>query len=226
MHSQSTLPLCRCGCGRQVTRPGYTIIPGAHLRKLPAIPYLERFWPHVDKGDSPTACWLWTGGKSSSGAYGYGSITINGKPHRCHRVAYEIASGHPIPEGFDVLHICDVPLCVRNDDEGTYEVGGLILPRWGHVALGTQALNNHDMTQKGRRIHIPASPETRARGERSGRAKLTEADVREIRRLRASNSGHMHTTGRWTLQRLAERFGMSDHQIHMICTLQSWQNVQ
>ena len=223
MTIQSTLPLCRCGCGRYVKRPGYRFLSGAHLRNR--FTTIERFWLYVDKAEGAGDCWLWAGGHTQSGPYGYGAFTLGPNTLKAHRFAYELASGEPIPDGLDALHTCDTPLCVRNDDEGVYEIGGVLLPRWGHLFRGTHADNMADMHLKERnpyRVNL----ETTSRGEQNGRAKLTEEDVRTIRRLRASNVGGERTPGRWTLQRLADRYGVSNHQIHMICTHRLWAHVE
>src|SRR5678815_3205705 len=73
-----------------------------------------------------------------------------------HRAAWERVHG-PIPEGMHVLHKCDNPPCVNVR----------------HLFLGTHADNMRDREQKGRANH--------PYGERSGKAKLTDADVRYIR---------------------------------------------
>lgn len=49
-------------------------------------------------------CWVWL--KSTLDGYG-----LCGKG-RAHRVYYEVANG-PIPEGFDIHHLCKNPLCVN-----------------------------------------------------------------------------------------------------------------
>lgn len=98
----------------------------------------------VDRS-SEIGCWPWTGWGLPKG---YG---IYGKPKRlAHRCAWEFASGQPIPDGLVVGHTCDNPKCVRNDDRGTYEIRGVLLPRFGHLWLGTTADNIHDMRDKGR----------------------------------------------------------------------------
>jgi len=60
-----------------------------------------------------------------------------------------------IPDGVQVLHRCDMPACVNPD----------------HLFLGTLQDNMADRNAKKRHAH----------GERHGKAKLTEADVRAIR---------------------------------------------
>jgi len=58
-----------------------------------------------------TGCWLWTG---SIVTRGYGSIHINGKPRRTHRVMYEARIGK-IPEGLVLDHKCRVTGCCNPD---------------------------------------------------------------------------------------------------------------
>lgn len=55
-------------------------------------------------------CWEWRGHRQ--GARGYGRLSVNKVALYAHRVAYEIAKG-PIPEGYDVDHLCRHPWCVR-----------------------------------------------------------------------------------------------------------------
>ncbi|KKL80704.1 hypothetical protein LCGC14_2002090 [marine sediment metagenome] len=63
--------------------------------------------------------------------YGYGKMAVESKPLLTHRLAWEIAYGS-IPEGIQVLHLCDTPPC--------------ILP-W-HLYLGTPADNMRDMARR------------------------------------------------------------------------------
>lgn len=64
----------------------------------------ERFWTKVDKSG---ACWLWTGARTRS----YGIFRIDGRNRVAHRVSYEWHYG-PIPEGFEVDHMCFSRACV------------------------------------------------------------------------------------------------------------------
>jgi hypothetical protein len=118
-------------------------------------PIEVRFWRRVKK---TRTCWLWTGYYRRENGYGQIAVKIKGirRPMSVHRVAWTLAHG-PIPKGKEVLHKCDIRLCVRDS----------------HLFLGTQLENNQDMMNKGRQ----------AKGERHAWHKLPEKDVIEIRRL-------------------------------------------
>lgn len=60
-------------------------------------------------GPLPTPCmvWRWARGKN-----GYGTISCKGKPKYAHRASYEAFRG-PIPEGFQIDHLCKVVGCVN-----------------------------------------------------------------------------------------------------------------
>lgn len=89
-------------------------------------------------------------------------VMRDGKKHYvyAHRFSWVLHYGE-IPEGLCVCHHCDNPICVN--------------PR--HLFLGTVADNNYDCRRKGRMRPNPP------RGERHPRARLTEAQVCEIRKL-------------------------------------------
>lgn len=67
----------------------------------------ERFWEKVAKS-RPDDCWLWTG----SGDGRYGTLYVNGKHYRAHRLSWEIING-PMPRHLDACHHCDIPACVN-----------------------------------------------------------------------------------------------------------------
>lgn len=152
---------------------------------------LDRFWSHVEKTDG---CWLWRGGKRD---HGYGCFWMNGKHHAAHRLAWEFEHG-PIPAGNIVMHECDTPDCVR------------------HLFLGTFGDNARDMTRKGRNgVHL--HPERRARGERQGTSKLTEAGVLRLRSLAASGVPKKHA---------AMAVGISDRQGRRILAGENWTHLR
>ena len=152
-------------------------------------PVERRFWPRVNKTDS---CWIWTGATTRNG---YGRMSVNGRQERAHRISWTLANG-PIPDGRWVLHECDNGLCVNPD----------------HLFLGTARDNTRDMMAKGRSRF---GGDNRARGERSGRAKLTDEDVRAIRSV-------------WPEMRqvdLAKRYGVSQVAISHIVLRKSWRHL-
>jgi hypothetical protein len=78
-----------------------------------------------------SGCWLWTGARFKTG---YGGLRAdNGRTVRAHRFSYELRRG-PIPPGLDVMHACDVRLCVNP----------------AHLSIGTRLDNMRDAVAKGR----------------------------------------------------------------------------
>jgi len=153
----------------------------------------ERFWSNVKKTDG---CWLW---KGSCFKNGYGKITIRNRIEGTkreilvHRFAYELLVG-PIPDGKLVCHTCDIHPCVRPD----------------HLFPGTPLDNSKDCVQKGRQAH----PDHH--GILNHMAKLTEEQVRDIRRL--SQDGISKA-------QLARDFGMSESGIIKIIKKRSWKHI-
>lgn len=93
----------------------------------------ERFSDKIDKtlGIGPHGeCWLW---RSAVGRGGYGTFWYERAAHYAHRFAYELANGL-IPDGLDILHSCDNPMCVNP----------------AHLSPGTHKQNMADMAAKGR----------------------------------------------------------------------------
>jgi HNH endonuclease len=160
---------------------------------LARTPLVERFWRKVRKTEG---CWLWTG--CVNGAAGYGAFNIGGtRMDRAHRVSWRLHFG-AIPAGLCVCHHCDTRRCVRPE----------------HLFLGTRDANNKDMTRKGRsRVgHV-----NRRKGERHGRAKLTDEQVRRIREV--------YRTTQPFLRVLAKEHGVTLQQIHRIVTGKGWRHI-
>ena len=126
-------------------------------KRIPKLHYtqINRFWRQVDCSGGPDACWLWCGYVRPNG---YGSIGINYKEYKAHRVSYFIEYGR-IKNDTLILHRCDVRSCVNP----------------AHLFQGTPKHNSQDAVRKGRN--------TRLYGERNGKAKLTRTAVLRIRRL-------------------------------------------
>lgn len=164
-------------CGRSFTIHQSTIDRGSGkycsrscYYSARTVPIEDRFWDKVNT-DGPIlvpelgACWPWTANRLPKG-YGVIGSNRNGSS-LAHRLAWKIATGEPVPDGFDVCHVCDNPPCVRNDDEGVYEINGVIRPRRGHLFLGTVQDNGIDSARKNRAA--------------THWAKLTQSQVIEIR---------------------------------------------
>jgi hypothetical protein len=196
-------------------------------------PVEDRFWTKVSK-DGPIpdqhpefgSCWDWTGALLETG-YGSFQIWQERRSRGAHRVAWRLAGKEPIPPGIRVLHTCDRRSCVRNDEVGVYEVDGILLPRRGHLFLGTHRINMVDMASKGRQwLQNPdrvkrgtdfVKPEGWVkRGERSATAILTADIVRDMRRLRAE--GH-------TLKHIAELYGVHYGTVWKIANHKTWTHV-
>jgi len=166
-----------------------------------------RFWPKV-RIRGLDECWPWTAGKVASG---YGAFYLGSRSDgtrrqlSASRIAWTLAHG-PVPLGMLVCHHCDNPDCCN--------------PL--HLFLGTPADNIRDAARKGRtasgeRNGSHTHPERLARGERHGLAKLTEAQVREIRARYAA--------GGVSQSQLAREYGMARTTISSIVRRETWAHV-
>lgn len=151
----------------------------------------ERFWSKVEVG-LHDQCWEWIGGTNSGG---YGMFYVDGRICRAHRVVYELIRG-PIPEDLCVCHHCDNPGCVNP----------------AHLFLGTHMDNMIDRGRKGR------ASGGALHGEKHSNAKLTEADVRTIRRV--------YRNGDSTQQEIADVFGISHNHVSSIVNRLRWDHVK
>lgn len=190
------------------------------------MPWVDRFWSHVDRSGGPDACWLWMIGLQANG---YGRITIDGAGHRAHRVAWQLTNG-PIPDGMIVCHSCDV----------RYPIGDITYRRCcnpAHLWLGTNAANSQDASYKGRlatgerhasRLHPNCMargdhngsrlyPERLHRGERHHGAKLTDEQVIEMRSLYAA--------GGIAFTALGQKFGVAEVTARSAVRRETWQHL-
>lgn len=161
--------------------------------------------------DETTECWNWTGPINRDG---YGQVTYrypNGRrrTYRTHRLIFEASRGRSVYPGLCVCHRCDNPRCNNPD----------------HLFEGTLQDNYEDMCAKGRKapdlqqlgaLAAASKPQPCRAGERAGRAKLSLAQVREIRRLRWEEG--------WAPLRIAEAFGTTRRNVYTITLGQSWKD--
>jgi hypothetical protein len=177
-----------------------------------------RLWRKVEK---TIDCWYWTGRTNDDG---YGILKYLGKPIGAHRLAWILATGCDVPDGVFVCHTCDIPNCVRNDEEGTYVVDGVVYRRIGHLWLGTHAANMADRNNKGRKATgdkvkhaYMVLAESLLRGEDNPMAKLTEDDVRHIRALLKTGLSQA---------KIARQFGVTQMVVSKISTGKNWGHVK
>lgn len=114
---------------------------------------IERFWSRVNCGHS-NDCWNWLGWLDVDK---YGQISFQYKTLRAHRIAYFLHNKKD-PGKLSVCHLCDNAMCCNPF----------------HLWLGTPRNNNQDCSLKGRYIN--------QKGIKNPSAKLTEAQVRQIRK--------------------------------------------
>lgn len=143
---------------------------------------ISSFWENVDSSGGPDECWPWLRSRHRNG---YGQSSLDGRKQMTHRLAYAFTYG--LSPGLHILHSCDNPPCCN--------------PR--HLFEGSARDNVADMWAKGRHPPLPRSD-----GQHNGNAKLTDAQVAEIRRL--------YVPRKMTYRKLAERFGMHPSSIALL----------
>jgi hypothetical protein len=156
---------------------------------------IRRFWSKVDKtpGQGPQGeCWEWAAGRDRDG---YGQFAGKKWALRAHRYSWLLAHpGEVLTTADHAAHTCDNPPCVRSD----------------HLFKTTTQGNNQDKMEKGR--HRGESP-----GEDHHNAKITEDDVREIRRRYAA--------GGVSQSALGAEYGLCQSHIKDIVNFQRWKHV-
>lgn len=144
---------------------------------------IARFWTRVDQSAGPDGCWPWIGYLGGR----YGTFYFGQQQAPSHRVAETIANG-PLGQ-LKVLHRCDNPPCCNP----------------AHLFRGTQADNVADMNAKGRRRSGPRF------GEHNPMARLSDAEVARMRRLRRDGA---------LLAVLSEEFHVARSTVSRICNYQ------
>lgn len=164
---------------------------------------LERIMSRVD---TSSGCWEWTGTRLPAG---YGRISVNGRHTYVHRLMWDLTHG-AIPNGMFVCHQCDNPRCVNPD----------------HLFVATQKDNLADMRTKerhpwhgkrGDESLLRQRPECILRGENNSMAKLSNIQVREMRRL--------FMTGTQTQRQLSRMFRINEGTVSLIVRGLAWVSV-
>lgn len=134
---------------------------------------------------STNNCIYWPYAKSSAG---YGQLTVDGVRLFAHRMVCERVHGKPLSPSYHAAHSC-----------GKGHLG-CINPR--HLSWKTRAENEADKIAHGTSNH----------GERCGSAKLTWAEVAELRHIGRSMSA----------ADLAKKFGISKYTVFSILAGRTW----
>lgn len=157
---------------------------------------IEDFWSRVNRGN-PNDCWEWQGGRNGKTQItSYGVFWAWRKKYKTHRFAFEI-SFRKLRDGECALHRCDNPPCCNP----------------AHLFAGSNLDNFRDAQSKGRIRH--------ERGEDRYNARLTENDIREIRKKYGKRG-----KGGMTGVALAKLYGVYPTMIHSIVTRRRWKHVK
>lgn len=167
-----------------------TLARAAKMAKQP--PLVERFWSKV-KVLGSDECWPWQAAfRNNSGPQqAYGAFWLNGRHQPAPRVAL-LLSGVAVPPEMEVCHRCDNPPCCNPS----------------HLFIGAPQANVDDKVSKGRQV----------RGDRVHTAKLTDAQVAEIRA--AKPDGKRAPNG--LPGQLAAKYGVTKQYLSEIWSGKSW----
>ena len=156
---------------------------------------IERFWSKVNKGKK-NECWLWLESCVSAG-YGYFGLThtVNGVKKLyvgAHRFSLMLKLKTEELNGM-CLHSCDNPKCVNPH----------------HLSLGTNSENIRQAFDRGLMFGL--------KGEKHGRAILTEKDVLWIRKH--------YPLGGHTYKSLAAKYGVGETTIAEVIKRMKWKHI-
>src|SRR5512144_2538867 len=100
-----------------------------------------RFWAKVSAVEEGLlGCWPWLGALARSDGRALLHDPDLGRPTQAARLAWQLNHA-PVPDGLQVLHLCDHPWCVRPT----------------HLVLGSQAANMADRARK-QWVHASCRP--------------------------------------------------------------------
>lgn len=162
-----------------------------------------REWFFNNKTISDNGCWEWNGVRLKDG---YGMLSVKGKRFLVHRYSLILHLGREIEAKKEVRHICHNPSCFNPE----------------HLEEGSHQQNMTDMVVANRQAkgdklksRVTGIPHIPSRGEGNGRAKLTNAQVLEIRSL----------SERLSHRDIADRFKVSKTTITAIIRRRTWTNI-
>ena len=147
----------------------------------------EAFRWHMPGEPPAEGCWEWTSGGNGKG---YGQMEFGGKGLPAHAVSYQVFVGDLADDDL-VRHTCDNPPCVNP----------------AHLLPGTPPDNRQDCVERGRQ----------ARGEGQHLARLTEAQVIELRERYAAGQ---------TLIALADQFGICQSAVSSVVRGETWKHLE
>ncbi len=153
----------------------------------------QRFRFYLPEETTHEGCWEWEGTLNHQG---YGAFWLKHEGYiPAHRYSYSYFNNTEIPKELYVCHKCDNPTCVNPN----------------HLFLGTPKDNSCDMGRKKRNggATLP--------GELHSQAKLTEIEVKEIRKLHKSGLRQ---------KEIAKLFNQYPSHISRIVTRKSWKHVE
>jgi hypothetical protein len=155
----------------------------------------NRFLANFETANITDECVVWPFSTNGGTGGRYPQIGIDGKTVGVTRYVFERITGKPLATREVIRHSCDQPRCVNP---------------W-HFEVGSQADNMRDMVERKRS----------AAGERNGSARLTAAEVREIRQLATD-----HSLRYGDVSFIARGYGVSPRTVMLILTGETWKGVR
>ena len=162
--------LCECGCGNpapiaKVNRRTLGHVKGEPVRFIRGHAGHEKqrvFWTSalwdVREAGYKTRCWWWIGNLVDQ--HGYGRFAAGRPSQLAHRVSYGLYVG-PIPEGYDIDHLCRNPRCVNPSHLEA-------VPHVENIRRGRNAKLSYEAADEIRSLHATGSFTHRALADRFG----------------------------------------------------------
>lgn len=170
---------------------------------------IYRFLEKIEFPATTDGCWLWTAAKD---IHGYGVFRYKAKIHRAHRISWMIFRDEPLVKELQLDHLCHCRQCVNP----------------AHLRQVTPAENTANISEAGKEAQRERGRKAgreygrengrrsgrKNRGENNGKAKLTAANVAEIKKYLRQ--------GKHSQREIAELFTISKTQVSLIKTGKRW----